>query len=109
LPHIRLRGLDSQTVEKLSSTLVPNLSKIVGSPQDHFTFELVETQFFSAGKVVAGNPFVEVLWFPRSQEIQDACAKVITESLRRLVSDLDITIIFVELSKNGYYENGNHF
>lgn len=109
MPHIRLRGLSSGRVPDLNVSLIKELSKAVGSPVDHFTFEHVQTNYFVDGKPVEGEPFVEVLWFARDQQTQDACAKMITSTIKTLIPDKDITIIFIELTKTGYYENGEHF
>lgn len=109
MPHIRLRGLSVDHTQKINAPLVKELSEIIGSPEDHFTFELVKTEFFVQGKVVSGNPFVEVLWFPRDQKIKDGCAKVITEKIKALGPEQDITIVFIEVSKKDYYENGKQF
>lgn len=109
MPHIRLRGLASDHVQKINTSLVKELSKIIGSLEDHFTFEYVSTQFFAAGKIVSGNPFIEVLWFPRPKEIQDACSKIITDKVKALVPNEDVTVLFIEVSRTGYYENGKQF
>jgi hypothetical protein len=109
MPHIRLRGLNSDHVSKLNPALVKELSQIVGSPEDHFTFEHVKTDFYAQGKLVSGTPFVEVHWFPRDKNIQDACAKAITDKIKNLDPDLDVTVVFLELTPTRYYENGKHF
>lgn len=109
MPHIRLRGLNSEQISNLNTQLVKELSKITESPEDHFTVEHIQTNFFNDGKVSKGWPFVEVLWFARDQKIQDECAKAITNRIKGIVPDKDVTVIFVELSKTGYYENGEHF
>jgi hypothetical protein len=76
---------------------------------DNFTFERVETVYYSEGRVVDSFPFVEVLWFARSQAIQDQCAQIITERVKALVPSLDVVVVFMVLPKESYYENGLHF
>lgn len=109
MPHIRLRGLSSEQITNLNVPLIKELSAITESPENHFTFEHVQTNFFVEGKLSKGEPFIEVLWFARDQQVQDACAKVITNKIKMLTPDKDVTVIFIELSKISYYENGEHF
>lgn len=109
MPHLRIRSLDSDQVAKLSTSLVAELAEITGAPADNFTLELVQTQFFQGGEVVASFPFVEVLWFQRPQAMQDACAVLITKRVKDVVPEQDVVVVFTELAKDGYYENGKHF
>ena len=108
MPHIRLRGIEEKHVAALSASVVADLAKTIQTSVDNFTFELVSTKFFEKGQGVAGYPFVEVLWFPRSQEVQDAAAKLLTGEIKKLV-DQDVAVIFVALPPTAYYENGVHF
>jgi hypothetical protein len=109
MPHLRFREIPTSLIEKLSETLPAPLAKVMQTSEDNFTFELIPTQFFSSGKNSPGNPFVEVLWFKRTQDIQDRSATIITESLRKVYPTADITLVFIELHPHCYYENGQHF
>ncbi|MBO9665805.1 MAG: DUF1904 domain-containing protein [Bdellovibrio sp.] len=104
-----MRALTEDQVSTLSNTLVKDLAKAIGTGEDNFTFELVATKFFYQAQKVAGYPFIEVLWFPRSQEIQNACAKIITEKVKALAPAEDVAVIFMALPQTAYYENGDHF
>lgn len=103
MPHIRMRALSQEQAQKLSTTLVKGLSDLTKSPIDNFTLELVSTQYFTDS-----YPFVEVLWFSRPQEMQDQCAKFITEQIKAIDSR-DVTVVFQILTATAYYENGKHF
>ncbi|UOF02918.1 DUF1904 domain-containing protein [Bdellovibrio reynosensis] len=94
---------------KLSSTMVKDLAAIINTSEDNFTFEVVSSQFFSEGQETASYPFVEVLWFARTQEVQNSCASYICDKVRELTKQPDVVVIFVELNKTAYYENGKHF
>lgn len=109
MPHLRFRGVNEQQVAELSNSLVKDLATTIETTEDNFSFELIGTQFFSRGQKGGAYPFVEVLWFQRSQEIQDAAAKIITEKVKLLCPHDDVAVIFVPLAKNSYYENGTHF
>jgi hypothetical protein len=112
MPHIRFRAVKEDHVEKLSALLCKDLAKAMETSEDNFTFELVATQFFAQGKKVESYPFVEVLWFARSQEIQNLSAKIITEKVKAieaLAAYEDVIVVFQALPKTSYYENGEHF
>ncbi|MGZ3772018.1 MAG: DUF1904 domain-containing protein [Bdellovibrio sp.] len=109
MPHVRFRAISADVMPELSRTLPTKLSVAINTPVDNFTMELIPTTFYANGFVDNSYPFVEVLWFQRSQEIQDECAKIITEEIKKLTSCEDVVVIFKALEKNAYYENGNHF
>lgn len=108
MPHLRLRAVTAEHVQTLSQELLPLLATAVNTAEDNFTFEKIETRFFFKDQEVLSFPMIEVLWFPRPQEVQDKVAKIITEKVKALIND-DIIVIFTNLSKEGYYENGTHF
>jgi hypothetical protein len=109
MPHLRFRALKSQQVQELSASLPGELAPILNTSIDNFTIESVQTQFYKDGKTSEGYPLVEVLWFARGQEVQDACAKVINRRIQELCPGTDVAITFVVLPQNAYYENGAHF
>jgi phenylpyruvate tautomerase PptA (4-oxalocrotonate tautomerase family) len=109
MPHLRFRGVEAQTVQKLSASLPGTLASMIKSDEANFSFELIGTQFFSKGIAFPGEPFVEVWWFARSQEAQDQVALVITEAVRLLQPNGDIVVVFHPMPKDSYYENGSHF
>lgn len=109
MPHLRLRALKPEQVQQLSLQLCQDLAKAVGSPEDHFTFELVSTQYFFNGKATVSSPFVEVLWFERPQDVQDQCARLITEKIKSMTKSEEVVVVFSSLAKTAYYENGSHF
>lgn len=78
----------------------------MGCPIDHFTVEHITSTF-----VYNSYPFIEVLWFHRGQEKQDEIAKVITSSVREMTEnpDSDVAVVFQELQKQNYYDNGVHY
>ena len=104
-----MRAMSAEHVSSLSQTLVEELATVMQTSADNFTFELVSTQYFERGQASKAYPFIEVLWFARSQEIQDLSAKLITEQVKALTKAQDISVIFQELRPNAYYDNGTHF
>ena len=114
MPHIRISGMERQQVMHMSETLVDQLAEVVGCPRDHFTIELLPTEFIFDDKMDANRyPFIDVQWFERGQQIQDKVAEIITKTVRNQLKaeekELDICIRFFPLDPFKYYENGRHF
>ncbi len=109
MPHIRVRGMSEEHVAHLSQSLPQDLAPAMETSEDNFSIEWIASQYFSKGQRGGAYPFVEVLWFQRSQEIQDKSAKIITDKIKQLSPQDDIAVVFVPLAKNSYYENGEHF
>nr|BFD68065.1 DUF1904 domain-containing protein [Bdellovibrio sp. HAGR004] len=109
MPHVRFRAIKKEDVQKLSQSLTTELARSMNTPPDNFTFELVQTQFFSGGGETTSYPFIEVLWFARPQEVQNECAGIITRQMKQLGPYEDVVVVFHVLAKEAYYENGRHF
>ncbi len=109
MPHIRFRAVQSEHIQELSKVLCKDLAQAMNTSEDNFTIENVATQFYAQGNVVESYPFVEVLLFSRPQAVQDQCALIITNHLKKLGQYEDVVVIFVPLAQKDYYENGQHF
>jgi hypothetical protein len=101
--------MKEEHIAELSQSLPKDLAPSMETSEDNFSFELVGTQYFTKGQRGGAYPFIEVLWFQRSQEIQNKSAKIITDKVKQLCPQDDIAVVFVSLAKNSYYENGEHF
>lgn len=109
MPHIRMRGLMPETVNKISTGLIEGLTSIIECDPSWFTLEYLETTFVKDGVTSKGYPFIEILWFDRGQETKDKVAKFITDSVEKEGNFHAITVIFTDLKGENYYENGEHF
>jgi len=108
MPHIRVRGAKDTTVAQISSQ-ANSLAELIGTSSDNFTFESVQTKFFESGSQTSGYPFVEVLWFARSDVVKQKVADFVTEVFRSSEPGSDVAVVFVELKPESYFENGKHF
>ena len=106
--HIRIRGIERAKVKELTIGLSEELGTIAECPADWFTFEHIETSFFYDGKDDEGLVFIEVLWFDRDSEARDKIAALFTEKGKK-ITDKIVTIVFIPLKENMYYEDGVHF
>lgn len=110
MPHLRIRALSDSAVKDLSLSLPQELAKILNTPEDNFTIEKIATTFYRQGQVVTeADPMVEFLWFERGVEVRDAAAKKVTELVRPHTKSEFIAVVFVDLPKESYYENGVKF
>lgn len=109
MPHIRLRGMTAEQVQRLSENLADELAPILETTRDNFTIELVQTQFFEGGQPHGGYPFCEVLWFERSAAHRQRCAEWLTNTIRQITKATDIAVVFSPIEKTNYFENGKHF
>ena len=110
MPHLRFRGIEREALMQLSGPLVEQLSALTGAPVAHFTIERVQTEFIISGEAVAGYPFVELMWFDRGQEVQDAAARLITSAVKAQLGEAqDVAVVVLPLTRSGYYDNGQHY
>lgn len=105
MPQIKIRGIETAIIRKLSKQLIDELAVLTQSPRDYFTLEVIHSTFIMDGDVVPGYPFVEVAWFDRGQEIQDQVAQAISRLLNEGGCS-SVDIMFTILEKSRYYENG---
>ncbi len=110
MPHLRFRGIEREPLARLSGELVAQLSELTGAPVAHFTLERVQSEFIIAGETTPGYPFVELLWFDRGQEVQDAAARLITSAVKAQLGEAqDVAVVVLPLTRSGYYDNGQHY
>ena len=112
MPHLRIRALSESAIKDLSVVLPKELAKVLNTPEDNFTVEKIATTFYRNGEVVAdgqADPMVEFLWFERGAEVREAAAKKVTELVRAHTKSEYIAVVFVNIPKDNYYENGVSF
>lgn len=112
MPHLRIRSLSEAAVKALSVTLPQELSKILNTPEDNFSIEKIATTFYRSGEAVSDeqtDPMVEFLWFDRGIEIRTAAAKKVTDLVKPHTRSEYIAVVFTDIAKDYYYENGKHF
>lgn len=108
MPHIRVRGVKVEQVQKLSENH-HGLAALINTSPDNFTFEWVPSQFFSNGKPGGHYPFIEVLWFERGPDVRKAVARLLTARMLELNGPGDVAVVFQPLNPQDYFENGEHF
>lgn len=107
MPHIMIKGMKLADVKKISKGMIDELEVIIGCPREYFTLEALDTNFVIDGETVAKDPFIQINWFDRGQEVQDKTAVAITEHISA-VGYKNVEMFFMMLERNNYYENGMH-
>ncbi|OOB80536.1 MAG: hypothetical protein BEN19_04375 [Epulopiscium sp. Nuni2H_MBin003] len=117
MPHIRVTGLDIPKVKALSAELTESLSQVIKCPADWITFSigaLGDGDIFCNGNLLKDTVYVTVEWFDRGKNAKNLVAKILTEGILKAKSfEFDeinsVDVIFVDIEKENYYENGKHF
>ncbi len=117
MPNFKISGLDVPKVKKMSSLLSKELANVIECPVDWVTFStdcLSNGNIFCDGKLLEDTVFIHVEWFDRGRDVKNKVAKIITEGImdkrQTEFSKIEtVDIIFVDLDKSNYYENGEHF
>jgi hypothetical protein len=113
MPHIRIRGLKQETVASLSRTLLHALASLCGNNETSYSLEWLPSTNYRDGQLVPSTPMVEVLWFPRNKETQQAVEACIRHAIfaeTRLTQQIEqLIVMFIELEPQAYYRNGQHF
>ncbi|MCG9736648.1 DUF1904 domain-containing protein [Shewanella insulae] len=110
MPHIRMRGLPQEAVASISETLLDELASQCQIKADGFTLDWVPSVSYRAGKVDETFVQVEVLWFPKDPEIRHEVEQIIRQAVLTAYSpEKHISIMFMALTPQCYYRDGQHF
>ena len=108
MPHIRCRGMQRDTVVAISETLVEQLAELTKAPAAHFTIEYIPAEFIATRFGGWAYPFIELFWFDRGQEMQDAAVRLITSIVKSKL-EADVAVVVQPLQRTNYYDNGQHY
>ncbi len=108
MPQLKFQGVEVNDICSISVDMLQEMQELLKCPKNYFTLECSNSTFIMEGKIIKAATMVEVAWFDRGQEVQDAMAKIITKQIH-LVGYKDVDVIFRILEEKLYYENGEHF
>lgn len=108
MPQFVIRGIQPRLVQEASTEIIESLAALIQCPESYITLDCLSCQSFFKGEQVLTSPTIDIGWFDRGQETQDAVAKLITEIFQRHgVRELEIG--FVKFDKKAYYSDGVHY
>ncbi|WP_320152385.1 DUF1904 family protein [uncultured Tolumonas sp.] len=108
MPHIRCRGMQRDIVVAISEILVEQLAELTKAPAAHFTIEYIPAEFIATRFGGQAYPFVELFWFDRGQEMQNAAAQLITSIVKSKL-EMDVAVVVQPIQRTNYYDNGQHY
>lgn len=108
MPHLTFRGIKRTDLLTVSKEILDGLSDAIGCDRSHFTLALDEAFFVFDGEEATPDPFIEVAWFDRGQEVKDKVARLLTQGIQNLGYP-EVSVWFVHLDKSSYYDNGAHY
>ena len=108
MPQIIVKGVNEQEIRSLAMDTAAKLGEIVDCPADWFVFDWQQTKFFDFSGEIKHWPVVQVWWFSRPQEVQDAVAKTLNDYFVGLGYP-GSQISFHIFEYESYYEEGNNF
>ena len=103
MPQIIVKNVKKDELESIADLMLFNLSKIIGCELYTLSLELIESAFINVK-----YPIIQINWFARPKNIQDAVAEEIDGFLRRLGYQ-QRDVFFIVLEKERYYDNGVHY
>lgn len=107
MPFFKFHFVEALKLEGISRPMADRIQQVVGCPREHIVFELVHSNVINHTTVKEEKawPFVEVEYFERPKEVQDALAQVIYEFLKT-AGYPDSDVYFRYLQPESYYEDG---
>lgn len=110
MPHLRFRAVSVDTLQQISTPLLADLCVLTGGKPEFVTMECIDSHWVRGGVIEAGFPFVELVWFERPQELQDAAAALITRHLKAALGEQTYVVVQVlPIVKSHYYSDGQHY
>ena len=107
MPQLVFTGIKENELLTINKEMTDELSDITGTGRDIFTFKLDESKYMFDGEIVDPYALVDVYWFERPKEIQDACAKAITKYISE-IGHPEVEVVFHLLYPEMYYVDGEH-
>ena len=108
MPQIIVKGVTQEQAKSLAMDNCEKLGQIVDCSADWFVFDWQESKFFDFSGEIRHWPVVQVWWFARPQEVQDAVAKLLNDYFVQLGYP-GSQISFHIFEYESYYEEGNNF
>lgn len=108
MPQVTFKGMKIEEVCKLSVDLKNSIEETVGCERKHIKFDFIEIVSIDNGIVVEAFPKIEILWLPKTQELQDRTALLITDIVKKIGYDY-VQVLFKVVPEERFYENGKHY
>ena len=108
MPQLIIKGLKPCEYQPFAKKVRPELSKIVGCPEDWFTFDYQLSALYTSEGAIESFPVIQIWWFERPKDVQDAAAAFLDATLKEK-GYRGSQISFHLFREEDYYEDGQHF
>lgn len=110
MPFFRFHFVEASELAIIGRKLTDELQVAIGCPREHIVLEVIHSTAVESGEAVNSVqwPFIEVDYFERPKEIQDAVAKIIYDNLKE-IGYAEADLHFRYLQGENYYENGQGY
>lgn len=106
MPFFRFHFIEEARLAVIGRQMASRIQEVVGCPRDHIVLEVIRSVIVGDEGITSGDwPWVEVDYFERPREVQEAVAKIISECLRE-IGYVNSDVYFRYLCAENYYENG---
>ena len=107
MPQFKIRYVSEDALMSVGGRLLDRLAAAVGCDRSWLKLELEPTRRFGDAGPEPSEPYVEVHWFDRPEEVRRQVAAILAEELR---GDAEyVAVEFAVIPPDGYYENGRRF
>lgn len=108
MPRFAFHAIPLAIVKAASAPMADDLQRLLGGAREELVFHVPTDHYLQDETLVSGPPFVEVAWFDRGLEAQDAVARILTDRLQEAGCP-SVDICFIPLARRSYYEDGRPF
>lgn len=106
MPFFRFHFVEETRLAVVSRQMTDRIQEVVGCPREHIVLEVIRSVMVGDEGITGGEwPLVEVDYFERPREVQDALAGIISGCLRE-IGYVNSDVHFRYLCAENYYENG---
>lgn len=103
MPQVIIKNIYPANIEEVALELKEKLAQTIQCPIESISIELHGTTYFPVEENTKTFPIINIWWFPKPKEIQDAVANNIYEVLSAK-GYKKLQIFFHKLDKEAYYE-----
>jgi hypothetical protein len=108
MPQLTFTGMKIKDICSASNELKNEIERTMGSQRKNIKFDYIESINIDDGTIDEYFPKVELLTFPREQEVLDETAKAITEVVQKYGYPF-VQVTFKVMAGAYFYENGVHY
>lgn len=106
MPFFRFHFVEESRLAVVSRQMTDRIQNVVGCPREHIVLEVIHSVIVGDEGITGGVwPLVEVDYFERPKEVQEAVAGIVSGCLRE-IGYANSDVYFRYLCAENYYENG---